>query len=79
MSQSLTENKSKKYFSSWYLISPTEERFSSVHLYQDTTQGPHVNGQVIGHSQQNLWGTVEATLDILIYLKKKKKKSKDSQ
>lgn len=41
-----------------------------MHLYQDATQGPHVDGQVIGHSQQHLWGTVEATLDILVYLQK---------
>ena len=39
-----------------------------MHLYQDATQGPHVDGQVVGHSQQHLWGTVEATLDILVYL-----------
>lgn len=39
-----------------------------MHLYQDATQRPHVDGQVIGHSQQHLWGTVEATLDILVYL-----------
>lgn len=41
-----------------------------MHLYQDATQGPHVNGQVIGHSQQHLRRTVEATLDILVYLRK---------
>lgn len=39
-----------------------------MHLYQDATQGPHIDGQVIGHSQQHLWGTVEATLDVLVYL-----------
>lgn len=54
-----------------YLIGSAEERFPSVHLYQYATQGPHVNGQIIGHSQQHLWGTVEATLNILVYLKKK--------
>lgn len=43
-----------------------------MHLYQDATQGPHVDGQVIGHSQQHLWGTVEATLDILVYLQRER-------
>ena len=51
-----------------YLIASTEDSFSNVHLYQAPTHGPHVNGQVIGHSQQHLWRTVEATLDILVYL-----------
>ncbi len=66
------------YFSSLYLIGSAEERFSSVHLHQDATEGPHVNGQVIGHSQQHLWGTVEATLDILVYLQKFFKKNSQS-
>lgn len=42
-----------------------------MHLHQDATQGPHIDGQVIGHSKQHLWGTVEATLDILVYLQNK--------
>lgn len=63
-------NISVQYFLALYLIGSAEEGFSSVHLYQDATQGPHVDGQIIRHSQQHLWGTVEATLDILIYLQK---------
>lgn len=58
---------------SLYLVGSTEERLSSVHLHQDATQGPHVDGQVVGHSQQHLWGAVEATLDILVYLKRIKR------
>lgn len=65
-----TQSKSAQYFHSIYLVGSTEERFSSVHLYQDATQGPHVNSQVIGHSKQHLWGAIEATLDILVYLQK---------
>lgn len=53
-----------------YLIGSTEERFSSVHFHQDAAQGPHIDGQVIGHSQQHFWGTVEATLDVLVYLQR---------
>lgn len=60
---------SVQYLMALYLVGSTEERFASVHLHQDAAKGPHVNCQVIGHSQQHLWGTVEATLDILVYLK----------
>jgi len=40
-----------------------------VHLHQDAAQGPHVDGQVVGHSQQHLGGAVEPALDVLVDLK----------
>ena len=52
-----------------YLIGATEERFPSMHLHQDAAQGPHVDGQVVGHPKQHLRGTVEPALDVLVDLR----------
>lgn len=52
-----------------YLIGATEERLSCVHLHQDASQGPHINGQVIWHSQQDLRRAVKPALDVLIDLR----------
>lgn len=54
-----------------YLVGATEERLSCVHLHQDATQRPHVDGQVVRHSQQNLRRSVEPALDVLVDLEDK--------
>lgn len=54
-----------------YLIRATEERLSCVHLHQDASQRPHVDGQVIRHSQQNFRRSVKPALDVLIDLENK--------
>lgn len=54
----------------FYLIGATEERLSCVHLHQDASQRPHVDGQVIWHSQQNFRRSVKPALDVLIDLGK---------
>lgn len=40
-----------------------------MHLHQDASQRPHVDGQVIRHSQQDLGGAVEPALDVLVDLR----------
>lgn len=53
----------------FYLIGATEKRLSCVHLHQDASQRPHVDGQVIRHSQQNLRRAIKSALDVLIDLR----------
>jgi len=47
-----------------------------VHLHQNATEGPHVDGQIVGHPQEHLGGAVEATLYVLVYLQKGRKGKK---
>lgn len=39
-----------------------------MHLNQNATQRPHIDRQIILDAKQNLWGTIEARLDVLIDL-----------
>lgn len=59
------------HFYQLYLIRAAEEGLSRVHLNQDTSQRPHVDGQVIWHSQQNFRRSVKPALDVLIDLENK--------
>lgn len=54
-----------------YLIGAAEERLSCVHLHQDAAQRPHVDGQVVRHSQQDFRRSVKPALDVLIDLENK--------
>lgn len=54
-----------------HLVGAAEERLSCVHLHQDASQRPHVDGQVVRHSQQNLRRPVEPALDVLVDLQNK--------
>lgn len=54
--------------SSTYLVGAAEERLSCVHLYQDASQRPHVDSQVIRHSQKDLRRAVKPALYVLIDL-----------
>lgn len=44
-----------------------EERISGVELGKDASQGPHVDGHVVRHAQNDLGGAVEAGLDIGVH------------
>ena len=57
-----------------HLIGARKERLPRVHLDEDAAQGPHVNGQVVRNAQEDLWRPVEPRLDVLVDLKRKKKR-----
>jgi hypothetical protein len=50
------------------LILSREDGIAREQLSQDTTQTPHINRHTVGHSKNNLWGTVETTLNVGIDL-----------
>ena len=46
------------------LVLTGEERVANVELVEDAAERPHVNGGVVGDAKDNLWGSVEPTLDV---------------
>ena len=45
-----------------------EKRVASVELSHDAGQAPHVNGGAVAQAQHDLWGAVEAALDVAVHL-----------
>lgn len=45
-----------------------------MHLHQNATQGPHVDSQIVRHSEQDLRRTVESALNVLIDLRSRRKR-----
>lgn len=50
-----------------HLALPWEERVAGVELGQDAAQTPHVDGHAVRVTQDDLWGAVEATLDVGVH------------
>jgi len=48
------------------LIATTEQRQASVHLNQYAPKAPHVNGCAVRQTKNDLWGSVEARLDVRV-------------
>ena len=55
------------------LIFPTEQWLSSVHLYQNTAQTPHVDSQVVRDPQEHLRRPVKPALDIMEHLQERER------
>jgi len=51
-----------------YLVGAGKEWFASMHFDQYAAQTPHVDGEVVRQTKQNLRWSVETTLDVLIDL-----------
>lgn len=49
-------------------VAARKQRFAGMHFDENTTQRPHVNGQVVWDAEQHFGWTVESRLNILIYL-----------
>lgn len=47
-----------------------EDGESRIQLCQDAAQTPHIDGHVVVHAENNFWGTIEATLDVCVDLKR---------
>lgn len=50
-----------------HLTLAREERVAGVELGEDATQAPHVDGHAVRVTQDDLWGAVEATLDVGVH------------
>lgn len=50
------------------LVLTREDGETSIKLGQDAPKTPHINGHVVTHPKDNLWGPVESTLDVSIDL-----------
>lgn len=45
---------------------PWEQRIACVEFSQNAAQTPHVNCHVVGLTQDDLWGAVEAALNVCV-------------
>lgn len=53
-----------------YLLNFTlswKERIACVELSKDAAQTPHVNSHAVGVTQDDLWRTIEAALDVGVH------------
>lgn len=55
-----------------------EERVAGVELGKDAAQTPHVDGHTVRVTQDDLWGAVEATLDVGVHCWEKKEAEQES-
>lgn len=46
---------------------PWEDRIACVEFSKDATQTPHVDGHAVRVTQDDLWGAVEATLNVGVH------------
>lgn len=54
------------------LVGTRKERLAGVHLHENASQRPHVDGQVVGDPKQHLWRPIEARLNVLVYLRRER-------
>lgn len=50
------------------LVLTRENRITSVKLGQDTANTPHINGDPVAHTEDNLWRSVESRLNVRVDL-----------
>ena len=51
-----------------FLILTREKRIANVQLIENTAERPHVDSSIVGNAKDDLWGSVEPTLDVSVDL-----------